>query len=165
MLINALEFHEPPECAVVVRLPVVAAGCSPNVMFSTISAPVGQKCFIFPMDFNNSYLRPISSILDRCARIMFSMVWRTCRFGAFKHDTYFKRISTLSLYLDMWHSKNLFPQMVLATFSNFERRKLDIVIDVEIHCRWLLQKAIHGCSVVNDVRRTATALPGQSSII
>ena len=99
--INAWKFHAPPEPVVVVRLPPAAAGCSPNLSFSTISAPVCQKFFILSMDFNNSYLRPISSILDRCARIMFSMVWRTCRFCAFKNDTYFQRISTISLYHDM----------------------------------------------------------------
>ena len=121
MPINALEFHESPQRVVAPHLPVVAAGCSPNVTFSTISAPVGQKCFIFPMDFNNSYLRQISSILDRCARIMFSMVWRTCRFCAFKNDTYFQRISTISLYHDLWPSKILFPPMVLATFSSLHQ--------------------------------------------
>ena len=121
MPINALEFHEAPEGVVVVRLPLVAAWCSPNVTFSTISAPVGQKCFIFPMDFNNSYLRPISSILHRCARSMIPMVWRTCRFCAFKNETSFQRISTISLYHDLCPSKILFSPMVLATFSRLHQ--------------------------------------------
>ena len=77
------------------------ADCSPNVMFSIISARACQTLYIFQMDFNNSYLRPISSILDRCARSMIPMVWRTCRICAFKNDTYFQRISTISLFHDL----------------------------------------------------------------
>ena len=118
MPINAQEFHDPAEPVVVPHLFLVAAGCSPNVTFSIISAPVCQKWYIFPMDFNNSYLRPISSILDRCARSMIPMVWRTCRICAFKNDTYFKRISTISLFHDLWPSKIFFSPMVLATFSS-----------------------------------------------
>ena len=90
---------------------------SPNVTFSTVSAPACRKWHIFPMNFNNSYLRRISSIFDRCARCRIPMVWRTCRFGAFKNDTYFQRISTISLFHYMWPSKIMFSPMVLATFS------------------------------------------------
>ena len=117
MLINALEFHAPPEPVVVVHLPVVVAGCSPNVTFSIISAPVGQKCFIFPMDFNNSYLRLISSILDRSARCMIPVVPRTCRFCGAKNDTNSQRILTILLFLVMRPSKILLPPLVLDTFS------------------------------------------------
>ena len=65
------------------------ADCSPNVTFSTVSAPVCQKTYIFHTNFNNSGLGPISSVLHRCARITFPMVWRTRRFVAVKNVIYF----------------------------------------------------------------------------
>ena len=97
--------------------PWTPPGARQTLRFPMFPAPVDQKCFIFQMDFNNSYLRQISSILDRCARCMIPMVWRTCRFSAFKNDTNFQRISTISLFHDMGPSKILFSPMVLATFS------------------------------------------------
>ena len=71
------------------------AGCSPNVTNIMVSAPVGQKCFIFPMFFNNSHLSRISSILHRSARCMKHMLSRTCRFGAVQNATFFQCILTI----------------------------------------------------------------------
>ena len=88
VLINALIFLVPAEPVVVVHLLVVAAGCSPNVTNIMVSAPACQKCFIFPMDFNNFHFSPISLILHRSARCMNPMLSRTCRFGVVKNATY-----------------------------------------------------------------------------
>ena len=126
MPINALEFQYPPECVVVVRLPAAAAGCSPNLTFSTVSAPVCQKWYIFPMKFNNFHVRLISSILHRCARITFPMVWRTCRFCGVKNDTYFKWILTILLLPVMWPSTILLLPMVLDTL--FDLHQFHIII-------------------------------------
>ena len=93
------------------------ADCSPNVTFSTVSAPVCQKTYIFAMNFNNSCLSPISSILHRCARVTFPMVWRTRRFVAVKNAIYYQRFLTISLFANMRPSKFLLSPLVLATFS------------------------------------------------
>ena len=69
------------------------ADCSPNVTFSIVSAPVGQKTYIFPMNFNNFYLGQISSILHRSDRCMKPMVWRTRWFVAVKNAIYYQRFS------------------------------------------------------------------------
>ena len=92
-------------------------GCSPNVTFSIVSAPACQKTYIFQTNFNNSCLSPISSILHRCARITFPMVWRTRRFVVVKHAIYYKGFLTISLFPNMRPSKFLFSPLVLATFS------------------------------------------------
>ena len=91
--------------------------CSKYVTFSTVSAPACQKWYIFPMNFNNSYLRQISSIFDRCARCRIPMVWRTCRFWVVRNDTYFKRILTIPLFAILWPSKFLLLPVVSGTFS------------------------------------------------
>ena len=93
------------------------ADCSPNVTFSTVSAPVCQKTYVFPTNFNNSYVSLISSILHRSARSTFLVVARTCRFCGVKNDTNFQWILTISLFADVWPSKFLFSPMVLDTFS------------------------------------------------
>ena len=118
MLINALKNHEPAERAFVVHLSGPPAECSPNLTFSTVSAPVCQNWYIFPMDFNNLYLRLISSIFDRCARITFPMVWRTCRFCGVKNDTYFLWILTILLLPVLRPLKILLLPLVLDTFSD-----------------------------------------------
>ena len=92
-------------------------GCSPNVTFSIVLAPACQENHIFPTNFNNSCLSPISSILHRCARITFPMVWRTRRFVAVKNAIYYQRVLTISLLANMRLSKFLFSPLVLATFS------------------------------------------------
>ena len=63
--------------------------CSPNVTFSTVSAPACKKYRIFQTNFINSCLGPISSLSHRCARITFPMVWRTRRFVVVKNAIYF----------------------------------------------------------------------------
>ena len=90
---------------------------SPNVMFSTVSAPACQKCYILQMNFNNSYLLQISSIFDRCARCTIPMVWRKCRFWHVRNDTYFQWILTISLFAIMWPSKFLLLPLVSGIFS------------------------------------------------
>ena len=92
-------------------------GCSPNVTFSTVSAPACQKTYIFQTYFNNSCLGPISSILHRCARVTFPMVWRTRRFVAVRNAIYYNGFLTISLFANMRPSKFLFSPLVLATFS------------------------------------------------
>ena len=92
-------------------------GCSPNVTFSTVLAPACQENHIFPTNFNNSCLSPISSILHRCARVTFPMVWRTRRFVAVRNAIYYNGFLTISLFANMRPSKFLFSPLVLATFS------------------------------------------------
>ena len=92
-------------------------GCSPNVTFSTVLAPACQENHIFPTNFNNSCLSQISSILHRCARVTFPMVWRTRRFVVVKRAINYKRFLTISLFANMRPSTFLFSPMVLATFS------------------------------------------------
>ena len=53
--------------------------------------PAGQEIEIFPMFFNNSYLRRISLILHRSARCTIPMVSRTRRFASTKNALYFIR--------------------------------------------------------------------------
>ena len=121
ILLLQLENDEAPDCDICCCNFAGDTECSKYVTKTMVSAPACQKKHTFPMYFNNSYLRPISSILDRCARSMIPMVWRTCRICAFKNDTYFKRISTISLYHDMCPLKILFSPMVLATFSRLHQ--------------------------------------------
>jgi hypothetical protein len=128
MFINALKNHDPAERVFVVRLSGPPAGCSPNLTFSTVSAPVCQKWYIFPMKFNNFHVRLISSILHRCARITFPMVWRTCRFCGVKNDTYFQWILTILLLPVMWPSKILLLPLVLDTF--FDLHQFYIIITI-----------------------------------
>ena len=147
LLINALKTEYPPERVVAVHIVFLPSDCSQNVTFLIVSAPACQKWYIFQLNFNNSYLRPISSILDRCARCMIPMVWRTCRFGAFKNDTFFKRISIIPLYRDMWPSKILFSPMVLATFwrlhyfylifTNHDRDKFCWCLKLYTYSKWI----------------------------
>ena len=92
-------------------------GWSPNVTFSTVLAPACQENHIFPTNFNNSCLSPISSILHRCARVTFPMVWRTRRFVAVRNAIYYNGFLTISLFANMRPSKFLFSPLVLATFS------------------------------------------------
>ena len=92
-------------------------GCLPNVTFSTVLAPACQENHIFPTNFNNFCLSPISSILHRCARVTFPMVWRTRRFVAVKNAIYYQGFLTISLFAHMRPSKFLFSPLVLATFS------------------------------------------------
>ena len=128
MLINALKNRYPAEPAFVVHLSGPPAGCSPNLTFSTVSAPVCQKWYIFPMKFNNFHVRLISSILHRCARITFPMVWRTCRFCGVKNDTYFQWILTILLLPVMWPSKILLLPLVLDTFLDLHQFFIIITI-------------------------------------
>ena len=92
-------------------------GCSPNVTFSTVLAPACQENHIFPANFNNSCLGPISSTLHRCARVTFPMVWRTRRFVAVRNAIYYNGFLTISLLAHMRPSKFLLSPLVLATFS------------------------------------------------
>ena len=112
-----MEPHGPPERVVVLHLVFVSSDRSPNVMFSSVSAPACQKCNTFQMNFNNSYLSQISWIFDRCARCRTPMVWRKCRFWHVRNDTYFKRFLTISHLAIMWPSKFLLPPLVSSTFS------------------------------------------------
>ena len=89
MLINALRIRYPTESARWTPPLFRWRDCLPNVTFSTVSAPACQENHIFPTNFNNSCLSPISSILHRCARVTFPMVWRTRRFVAVKNAIYF----------------------------------------------------------------------------
>ena len=95
----------------------LGCACSPNVTFSTVLAPACQENHIFPTNFNNSCLSPISSILHRCARVTFPMVWRTRRFVAVRNATYYNGVLTISLLAHMRPSKFLLSPLVLATFS------------------------------------------------
>ena len=117
MLINALKIRVPAEGVVAVHLLFQSNDCLPNVTFSIVSAPVCQKTYIFQANFNNSCLGPISSILHRCARVMFPMVWRTRRFVAVRNAIYYQRFLTIPLLAHMRASKFLFSPLVLATFS------------------------------------------------
>ena len=91
-------------------------GCSPNVTFSTVLAPACQENHIFPTNFNNFCLSPISSILHRCARVTFPMVWRTRRFVAVKNAIYYKRFFNNFTFCE--HAT--FKILVLTTgFGNF----------------------------------------------
>ena len=128
MLINALKNNEPAERLVVAHLSGPPAGCSPNLTFSTVSAPVCQKWYIFPMKFNNFHVRLISSILHRCARITFPMVWRTCRFRGVKNDTYFQWILTILLLPVLRPLKILILPLVLGTF--FDLHQFYIIITI-----------------------------------
>ena len=119
----------------------VFSGRSPNVTFSTVSAPACQKSHIFPMNFNNSYLRPISWIFDRCARCRIPMVWRTCRFWHVRNDTYFQRILTISLFAIMWPSKFLLLPMVWGTFSFC----IDFMVDHHDPSPSLVATFLHCC--------------------
>ena len=91
-------------------------GCSPNVTFSIVLAPACQENHIFPTNFNNSCLSPISSILHRCARVTFPMVWRTRRFVAVKNAIYYQRFFNNFTFCE--HAT--FKILVLTTgFGNF----------------------------------------------
>ena len=61
------------------------------------------------MNFNNFYLRLISSILHRSARCMIPVVPRTGRFGGAKNDTNSKRVFTSPLFYCYVTFKNLTP--------------------------------------------------------
>ena len=89
--------------------------CSPNVTFSTVLAPACQENHIFQTNFNNSCLSPISSILHRCARVTFPMVWRTRRFVAVRNAIYYNGFLTNSLLAHLRPSFAL--ALVLATLS------------------------------------------------
>ena len=91
--------------------------CSPNTTFSTVLAPACQENHIFPTNFNTFCLSQISSLLHRCARITFPMVWRTRRFVAVRNAIYYQRFLTISLLAHMRPSKLLLSPLVLATFS------------------------------------------------
>ena len=78
------------------------ADCSPNVTNIMVSAPVGQKTYIFQMYFNNFHLSQISSILHRSARCMKHMLSRTCRFGVVQNATFSKCILNMSLVAAIW---------------------------------------------------------------
>ena len=93
-----------------------------------VSAPICQKTHIFPLTFNNSYLRRISSILHRSARSTFPVVARTCRFCGVKNDTYFQWTLTILLLPVMWPSKILLLPMVLDTF--FDLHQFYIIITI-----------------------------------
>ena len=83
--------HEPTEPGLGGQQFLRRCDCSPNVTFSTVLAPACQENHIFPTNFNNSCLSPISSILHRCARVTFPMVWRTRRFVAVRNAIYYQR--------------------------------------------------------------------------
>ena len=109
--------HEPAEPGRWCSPLSLGCACSPNVTFSTVLAPACQENHIFPTNFNNSCLSPISSILHRCARVTFPMVWRTRRFVAVKNAIYYNGFLTISLLANMRPSKFLLSPLVLATFS------------------------------------------------
>ena len=109
--------HEAPEPGRCTSPLSLGCACSPNVTFSTVLAPACQENHIFPTNFNNSCLSPISSILHRCARVTFPMVWRTRRFVAVKNAIYYNGFLTISLFANMRPSKFLLSPLVLATFS------------------------------------------------
>ena len=94
MFLNALKNNTRPESAYCGPPVCWFVDGSQNVTNIMVSAPTGQKCFIFPMYFNNLHLSLISSILHRSARCMKHMLSRTCRFWVVKndakHDTYFQ---------------------------------------------------------------------------
>ena len=117
LLMYALRIHEPTEPGPGGQQFLRRRDCSPNVTFSTVLAPACQENHIFPTNFNNSCLSPISSILHRCARVTFPMVWRTRRFVAVKNAIYYQRFLTISLFANMRPSKFLLSPLVLATFS------------------------------------------------
>ena len=56
VFIISMESRDPLEGAFVLRLLPGGAASSPNALFSKVSAPACQKCYIFPMDFNDSHL-------------------------------------------------------------------------------------------------------------
>ena len=109
--------HDPPEPVRWCSPLSLGCACSPNVTFSTVLAPACQENHIFPTNFNKSCLSQISSILHRCARVTFPMVWRTRRFVAVKTAIYYQRFLTISLLANMRPSKFLLSPLVLATFS------------------------------------------------
>ena len=117
LLINALKNWYPTERARCCSPLSLGCACSPNVTFSTVLAPACQENHIFPTNFNNSCLSPISSILHRCARVTFPMVWRTRRFVAVRNAIYYNGFLTISLFANMRPSKFLLSPLVLATFS------------------------------------------------
>ena len=78
MLINASKNNTRPEWAYCCPPVCWFVDGSQNVTNIMVSAPAGQKCFIFLMYFNNLHLSPISSILHRSARCMKHMLSRTC---------------------------------------------------------------------------------------
>ena len=77
------------------------ADCAPEPTKQMVLEPFCQKYHIFPTNFNNSYLKPISSILHRSARCMIPVVARTCRICGVKNDTNFQRILTIPLFVAM----------------------------------------------------------------
>ena len=74
----------------------------PAVACQTLRSPLFQrrpvKDYAYLRFFVNSLLNPISWIWDRCARITFPMVWRTCRFGVVTNDTFFHWMLTILLF-------------------------------------------------------------------
>ena len=65
------------------------ADCAPEPAKQMVFEPCCQKYIIFLMNFNNSYLKSISSILHRSARSTIPVVARTCRFCGAQIDTIF----------------------------------------------------------------------------
>ena len=126
MPIIALEFHAPPEPAHCAPLAFRRRHCSPNVTFSTVSAPVCQKCFIFPMDFHDSYLSLISLILHRCCGAMNPMISRTWRLCVAKSNNVSKRILQILIFTYVRPLQILLPPMVLATLSILHQNAIKV---------------------------------------
>ena len=82
-----------------------------------VSAHGGHKCFIFTMNFNNYYWRPISYILHRCAASTIPVVWRTCRFGCVRNATYSQWILTNVRLLVTSVSQIVLPPLVWDIFT------------------------------------------------
>ena len=93
--------------------------CSPNVIISNVFAPACQERLIFPMNFHDSCLSPISLILHRCSRAMNSMALRTSRFCMAHNVSYFQYILKILLFAHVRCFKMLLLACVLATFSKF----------------------------------------------
>ena len=130
MRIKYLQSRYPPEPVIVLRLFAGDVACSPNIIISNVFAPVCQERVIFPMNFNDSCLSPISLILHRCFRPMKSMVLRTSRFCMAHIVSYFQYILKILLFAHVRCFKMLILACGLATFSKFiktrEHQKLTL---------------------------------------
>ena len=90
--------------------------CSPNAMFSIVSAPACQKRYIFQLNFNNSYLRSISSI---CLTVALAMrfLWSSAHADfELSNVMHFSNEFAISRFAIMWPSELLLSPLVSGTF-------------------------------------------------